>query len=135
MPATGRPDTIEGKRILVVEDELLCAMELEELLEELHCVVIGPVSRAGDVVPAADAATRDGAGPDGALLDVNLHGERSYDAALELRARHIAVVLVTGYGTLLDCPPGLSGVPRVAKPFDRRQVERAMLQALMDGKN
>jgi CheY-like chemotaxis protein len=124
--------SIEGLRILVVEDELLCAMELEELLEELHCEVIGPVSRVSDVLPACDAATLGGSAPDGALLDVNLHGERSYAAATELRARHIPVVLVTGYGVLPDCPLDLQRVPKVGKPFDRDQVKQAMLQAMND---
>jgi DNA-binding NtrC family response regulator len=112
-------------RILVVEDELLCAMELEQLLLDMDCEIVGPVARVGEIGPAAE-----GAALDGALMDVNLHGERSYPAASALHSRDIPVVLVTGYGELSDCPEDLKGVPTVKKPFDRRQIEEAMTRAI-----
>jgi DNA-binding NarL/FixJ family response regulator len=124
MPAR-KPNPLSGLRILIVEDELLCAMELEQLLRDLDCEVVGPVGRVGDVVPAADSAALDGA-----LLDVNLHGQRSYPAASALRGRNIAVVMVTGYGELPDCPDDLKGVPTVNKPFNRQQIEQAMSMAI-----
>lgn len=33
---------LRGRRILVVEDEMLLAMEMESLLEQQGCVVLGP---------------------------------------------------------------------------------------------
>jgi hypothetical protein len=35
------PDPLAGKRVLLVEDEALVALMLEEMLEELGCVLAG----------------------------------------------------------------------------------------------
>ena len=121
----GLPHHLAGLSILVVEDELLCAMELEQLLGELDCKVVGPLARLDEVLP-----TVEGHPLDGAVLDVNLHGKRSYAVASALRSRHIPVVLVTGYGELPDCPEDLKRVPTVSKPFDRTQIATAIAAAI-----
>ena len=40
---TGR-DALAGLRILIVEDEFLVAMLVEEMLQDLRCEIVGPVS-------------------------------------------------------------------------------------------
>ena len=39
-----RPEKLHGLRILVVEDEALVLMEFEDMLRELGCEIVGPVS-------------------------------------------------------------------------------------------
>lgn len=103
--------SLAGRRILVVEDEMLIAMMLEDLLIELGCEVVGPVSTvAGGLKLAAEERL------DGAVLDVNLGQERAFPIADALRAAGVPFVFVTGYGAA-----GLTGVhcghPTIQKPF------------------
>ena len=65
-------DRLKGRSILVVEDETLIALDVARVLEQVGCIVIGPVSTV------ADAMSRiAGAAIDAAVLDVNLHAEKS----------------------------------------------------------
>lgn len=85
--------SLAGKRVMVVEDELLIAMMLEAALEDEHCVLIGPYAR---VTPALAAART--IEIDFALLDVNVAGEKIYPVAEQLEQRGIPFLLLSGYG-------------------------------------
>src|SRR3954453_22976353 len=99
-----------GPRVLLVEDEMLIALHLEDLLAELGCAVLGPAA----TVAGALAVTR--REPlEGAVLDVNLRGEPSFPVARELRARPVPFFFVPGYGSAI-LPPDLRGVPCLTKP-------------------
>jgi CheY-like chemotaxis protein len=93
-------DTLAGLRILVVEDEMLIAMLLMQMLQELQCEVIGPVSSVKDAIAAVRAHPLDGA-----LLDMNLRGESSSPAAHECIDRAVPFLLVTGYDANNSEPP------------------------------
>ena len=82
-----------GNRILLVEDEILVAMMMRDMLGELGFSVIGPFSRLSE---AMVAAVHDEI--DGGIIDVNLGGEFVYPVADVLVARNIPFVFVTGYG-------------------------------------
>jgi CheY-like chemotaxis protein len=97
-----------GLRILIVEDEFLLAMELEMLLQQGGCVVLGPVSSVGQAL-----AMLDGEPPDVALLDVNLKGERATPIAAALQARGVPFVLITGYSRPQLSEPDLREAPRI----------------------
>ncbi len=64
--------TLRNCRILVVEDEYYLADELRTELETRGALVLGPVGTL-DQALAAIGEARD---IDGAILDVNLRGER-----------------------------------------------------------
>jgi DNA-binding response OmpR family regulator len=82
------------KKILVVEDEILVAMFLEDLLIGMGHEVVGPASRLATAMEyARDSAI------DFAVLDVNLAGETSFPVAELLRERGVPFVFATGYGT------------------------------------
>ena len=83
---------LAGKRILVVEDESLVAMMIDDLLTDRGAIVVGPVGTLEGALDLARSQT-----VDAALLDVNLHGERSTPVAEVLSARDIPYVLATGY--------------------------------------
>jgi CheY-like chemotaxis protein len=116
-----------GLRILIVEDEFLLAMELEMLLQQGGCVVLGPVSSVGQAL-----AMLDGEPPDVALLDVNLKGERATPVAAALQARGVPFVLITGYSPPQLSEPELREAPRVDKPVNCRLLKRAVATALSD---
>ena len=87
-------------RILVVEDEVFIAWEIEERLQRLGCEVVGPVGRLEHALELARTTALDGA-----LLDVNIKGGVVYPVAEELLARQVPVVFSTGYA------PNAPGVP------------------------
>ena len=101
--------SLEGVRVLLVEDEYLVASLIEEMLEIAGCIVTGPIPRLAQAVDAADRETCDAA-----VLDVNLAGERIYPVADILSRRNIPFVFVTGYGVL---PSEYADRPRLCKPF------------------
>jgi DNA-binding response OmpR family regulator len=80
-------------RVLIVEDEMLVAMNIEDRLLELGHEVAGIASR----LEPALALAQEGA-IDVAVLDVNLAGERSFPLADLLIARDIPFLFATGYG-------------------------------------
>ena len=113
-----------AKRILVLEDEVLLALDAAETLEELGVVVIGPVHRV-----EAALALLERERPDAALLDVNINGSTSAEVARRLAAEGIPFVLATGYGD----QSGISGqVTVIDKPYNRTQLRAAFLQIFGD---
>ena len=113
-----------GMRILVVEDEPVVAMCLEDILEGLGCVTIGPASRLAEGLALAEAS-----GLDAAILDINLGGgDRSIAIAETLRRRHVPFVFASGYGA----PPEGFGetTPLIEKPHREAEVVGA-LRALL----
>ncbi|MGE0748052.1 MAG: response regulator [Rhodospirillales bacterium] len=109
-----------GMRILIAEDEALVAMMIEDIVIDLGCAVIGP---AGTVARALSLI--DSEAPDGALVDLNLGGEHAGPIAAALKARNIPFIFVSGYGrTMAD--GANADVPIVSKPFDERDLRRAI---------
>jgi CheY-like chemotaxis protein len=108
------------RRVLVVEDETLVAMMLEEMLQELNCSVLGP---AGDLAEAMGFAEK--AEFDLALLDVSLRRTPSFPVAEILQKRGIPFAFMTGYGAQ-DFPAAYQQLPRLSKPFDLPDLERAL---------
>ena len=110
-PAPGGAAALAGKRILVVEDEPLVALELGQVLGDAGATVVGPAASA------AHALALIGTEPvDAALLDGNLQGEMVDAIALVLRTRGVPFLFVSGYGRD-HLPAGFDAVPIVAKPF------------------
>lgn len=104
-------DRLSGRRILVVEDEVLVSFMLEDMLGQLGCEVVGPAARVDQALAIIDAEEIDAA-----VLDVNLNGEKSYPVADALAARGVPFVFSTGYG-----PKGIGEAylrhPMLQKPF------------------
>ena len=111
MPVPDHPD-LHGLRILVVEDSVLIADVIVELLGDHGCTPVGPVSRLGQglLLAAAEAHL------DGALLDVNLAGEPCFPIAEALGARGVPFAFLTGYAEV-GIPAEYQAVPRLTKPF------------------
>lgn len=110
--------TLQGLRVLVVEDEYIIATDLMATLEEAGAQVTGPVSdveRAIEVVEEADFK------PDCVVLDINLHGEVVYPAAQFLAERGIPFLFVTGY-ECSSMPKEFADVPCFTKPIDEMNL-------------
>ena len=109
--------SLTGRRVLLVEDQMVIAMEIEDVLLELGCVVVGPVGR----LEAAVRLAREEA-LDAAILDVNLGGEKVFPVAEALQTRSIPFIFSTGYGEAA-LPEKWRGLLRLDKPFRRAQLE------------
>ena len=114
-------------RILVVEDEVFIAWEIEERLQRLGCEVVGPVGQLEHALELARTTALDGA-----LLDVNIKGGVVYPVAEELLSRKVPVVLSTGYAPN-TLPPVFRDLPCLRKPFGAGQLE-AVAQGVFTGR-
>jgi CheY-like chemotaxis protein len=107
-------------RVLIVEDEMLVAMNIEDMLLEMGHEVAGI---AGRLEPAL-ALARDAAF-DAALLDVNLAGDRSFPVADLLIERGIPFLFATGYG-LGGIDDKYRDRPVLQKPFRAAELAAAV---------
>ena len=122
---TGR-DALAGLRILIVEDEFLVAMLVEEMLQDLRCEIVGPVSTLEEAVATVRQNRLDGA-----LLDANLNGKNSSPVADELSGHEVPFILVTGYGGHKGDPPVLKRAPRVRKPVNFDELADRMTEVFV----
>ena len=114
-----------GRRILVVEDEMLVLMEIETVLEELGCLTICAASSVAGALALLELQRFDAA-----IIDVNLGGEESYPVADALARRGIPFAFSTGYGDhgrRID----LQARPMLRKPYVRAALV-AVLEQLLD---
>jgi CheY-like chemotaxis protein len=110
--------------VLVVEDEMLVAMTIEDMLIGLGAEVVGPAMRLDAALELASTAAIDVA-----MLDVNLHGGRSYPVAELLAARGIPFVFATGYGHA-EGADACAHAPMLTKPYREADLIRVLEEAL-----
>jgi CheY-like chemotaxis protein len=113
-----------GLRVFVVEDEAMVSMLIEDTLADIGCSVAGTAARLDEAMIKAAALDFDLA-----ILDVNLNGIRAYPLAEVLAKRGVPLVFATGYGAA-GIPNELRHIPLLAKPFQQRDLERALAKAL-----
>jgi DNA-binding NtrC family response regulator len=111
---------LEGKRILVLEDDFYLAQDEKALLEQAGAEVVGPFGSAphGSGLPGEGRV-------DGAVVDINLGLGPSFDFAQALEDRGIPFVFVTGYDAAV-IPDELSHIERVEKPIRDRDFIAAV---------
>jgi len=109
---------------LLLEDELLVAMTLEDILRAEGCVIVGPFPR---VEPGLKAAREEPL--DAAVLDVNLAGKRVDPIAKALAERNIPFLFTTGYDRGM-LPAEHADRPTLAKPFKPTQLINGLLALL-----
>jgi two-component SAPR family response regulator len=112
-----------GNRVLLVEDEILVAMMMRDLLTESGLTVVGPFGRLSEAMIAAVHQDLDAG-----IIDVNLGGEFVYPVADVLVARGIPFVFVTGYG-VESIDDRFGQVPIIKKPVQRQALQRIFLPA------
>lgn len=125
-----RPDEIpplQGRRILVVEDQYLLADDLRRLLEQAGATVIGPAPNLEKGLSLARSET-----VHAAILDINLDGELVFPVAAALRDRGVPVVFTTGYDEVV-IPPEFRGERRFEKPVSGRDIVALLAERLRPG--
>lgn len=118
---------LQGRSVLIVEDDFFIAAELADALTEAGAVILGP---AGSLAEALDLITR-GACMDAAVLDVNLRREKIYPISDMLVRRNVPCVLLTGDGGARD-DPRFRGLPVLTKPMGSDSIVET-LQSVLTG--
>jgi CheY-like chemotaxis protein len=119
---------LEGKTILVAEDETLIAMVLEDMLAEFGCTLAGS---AHSVSAALDVAAT--ASIDAAILDIELSDGKSWPIADVLQSRRIPFAFSTGHGHDAEIDTRFATAPILAKPFDGTELQRILEELLGNG--
>jgi DNA-binding response OmpR family regulator len=115
---------LAGTTILVLEDEMLIALELSMVLKSLGASVLGPVGRLAEASKLVLAEK-----PNAAVLDVKLDRELSLTLARELVESGVAVVLLTGYDRN-HVPEGYDDIPLLMKPVSADNLADILRSAL-----
>ena len=119
-------EKLTGQHVLIVEDEYFLAQDLVDFFQDLGVQVLGPAASVSEALKLLESAE-----VQGAILDVNLRGERVYPIADALRQRHVPFVFASGYGGELE-PRAYADVPRCIKPVDFGVLVQTLVEQ-MDG--
>ena len=116
---------LDGKQILVVEDDPLIALDLKATLEAAGVIVVGPAARLADALSLSEKSL-----PDAAVLDVRLEVGTTMPLAAWLATHRVPYLFQTSDPTLINAAH--SAAPVLRKPF-RREQPIAALVALLAG--
>jgi CheY-like chemotaxis protein len=107
-------------QILVVEDDLFIAMDVELMVHECGCVPVGPASNVESGLTIIRQNNLDGA-----VLDVNLGDERVWPVADLLKEHGVPFILATGYSTA-EVPERFADCPVLHKPLREGDLVTAL---------
>src|SRR5208282_4610550 len=109
-----------GKRVLVVEDELMIRMLLQDMLADLGHTLAGEAGRIEEALTLAKQSEFDLA-----ILDVNLNGQPISPVVEVLVGRGLPFVFATGYGQR-GVPEPYRKTPTLQKPFQLDALAQAI---------
>lgn len=121
----GKEQILSGKRVLVVEDEMLAALELTDILESRDCSVIGPAASLKDALPMAETSDFDVA-----ILDITLRDGEVFPLAEWLRENGKPFIFATAYGSSAGLPESFSDSVLVPKPYPEKRLVNALCGAV-----
>lgn len=117
-------ESIEGARVLIVEDEVLIFLTLEDMLSDLGATVAAHATTVPEGVALVDRG-----GFDVAILDVNLGGTKVFPVAKALIGRGVPFLFASGYGSVV-LEGEFAGYACVAKPYQVADISDALAKAL-----
>jgi len=109
--------------ILIVEDDYFIAKDLANGFADAGWEIVGPVGSLAGALAITEVREIGGA-----VLDVNLDGEKVYEVADALIERGAPVVFVTGYERA-SLPDRYKNVPLCLKPIQTEKVVAALRNA------
>ena len=110
-------DPQRAKRALVVEDNMIIALDLEDMLTRMGVKDITVVSSVAQALEALN-----GWSPPFAILDVNLGAETSFPVADALLAAGAPFAFGTGFGDSASFPDRFRDIPVLQKPYSAESV-------------
>jgi DNA-binding NtrC family response regulator len=121
----GASAALTGYRFIVIEDEMVQALQLGRMLQAMGGVLV----RTAYAYEQAWHAIN-GAEFDCAILDINLAGTLSFRLADVLHQRQTPFIFCTAHVGGTGIYPGISDVPMVDKPVRPLELRDALLQVL-----
>lgn len=115
---------LSGRRVLVIEDEMLILMMIEDMLADLGCDSVAVASKIGPAISLIE-----GQDFDTAMLDMNLDGIESYPIADALKAREVPYFFSTG-NSLTNMKDGYRDQDVLKKPFTFEQLSNMLSRSL-----
>ena len=114
------PGLLKGRNVLLVEDNMIIAMDGEDALRDLgaEVVTVASVGRAREAIDLHAI--------DFAVLDFNLGNETSLPIADMLAENGVSFLFATGYGDGLDLPERFSGITLLKKPYSGATLAQAI---------
>jgi ActR/RegA family two-component response regulator len=112
--------------ILVLEDDMLLALDMEDHLVHRGHRISGPYSRVGQALAAIPRLNLIGA-----IVDLNLNGELSFPVIECLRQRAIPVIVCSGYAELPELRARLGDVPLMPKPWTPDVLDALIAQTFL----
>lgn len=103
--------SLDGLRVLIVEDDALLAFDLEDLLREAGAEPIGPALTLAEAQALADRNPIDGA-----LLDIDLGTEKVWPLAEALYARGTPFGFISAQCAIGGMPTNIGNPSCLAKP-------------------
>ena len=107
-------------RILIVEDSPVIAIDTEEMVRSMGYHAVGPLGNMADALVAAEAEQINAA-----IVDLNIRGAKPFPILQKLERRGIPFLIVSGYADW-RMPDEWSDRPRLAKPYSKAQLEKAL---------
>lgn len=114
---------LSGKKILLVEDSMMIALDAQSALEAIGASV-DIVASVADGLRAIELTTFSMA-----VLDINLRGETSAPLADALSQRDVPFIFASGYGDKAHIPERFRAIPKVSKPYDAIAISDAIATA------
>ncbi len=117
-----------GRRILLAEDEALVGLDLAATITAAGGTVVGPFASVADALAALPSGQIDGA-----VVDLNLRGERGIALMEALDRAGIPFVICSGYSAI-SVPSAFKPRPFVAKPFVAGELVAVLRRVLPPAK-
>jgi CheY-like chemotaxis protein len=115
---------LSGRRVLVVEDEMLILLMTEDMLADLGCDSVTAAATVDQALALIDAQVFDAA-----MLDMNLNGDKTDTVADALATRGVPFVFATGYSGR-DVKDGHRDRPVLKKPFKYEELVEIFIRLL-----
>jgi CheY-like chemotaxis protein len=112
---------MSAKRVLVIEDSIMVVIVIETVLKDLGWTMVGPASRVKEALELVETESFDGA-----MLDLNLDGEMTWDIAALLQDKGVPFVFSTGYDGSSFLPDRFAHQRVLSKPFGPEQIEQEL---------
>ena len=116
---------LKGLSVLLAEDEVLIALDAEEMLLELGAAEVSVANSYDDALRLIGEKRFDFV-----LLDVSLHGQKSFPLAEALFSRDTAVVFGTGYNRISHQFADGRTAGCVGKPYTAESLRKEIAAVL-----
>ena len=118
-------DLLLDKKVLLVEDSLIIALDAEDILRRLGASEVTTQATVADAIAAIVEFK-----PDVAVLDINLGSANSFPIASQLLERNIPFMFASGYGEQAKIPDELRGEIVLQKPYTLTSMNRRLAELL-----